>query len=150
MNNTTVPLCQHVKTNGVRCASPTLNGMRYCYYHMGARQCLPLPRGMFVEPSPNLKDAPPMHEFPIPFLDDPGTIQIGYMQAVYGITSKRLDPGRARLILSALNGASRNLKRMESFVSSWTRTVGPDEAKKQVLALKQAQSRVRNRRKAKA
>jgi hypothetical protein len=149
MSETTVPICNHVKTNGVRCASPAVTGTDYCYYHLGARHCLPVSRGMFVEPSPNLKDAPPMPDFPMPFFDDPGAIQIGYMQTVYGIASKRLDPGRARLILSALNGASRNLKRMEIFVNG-TGPVSPKEGKKQALALKQAQARVRNQRKAKA
>ena len=61
-----------------------------------------------------------MPEFPIPFLEDAAAIQIGYMQALYGITSRRLDPKQARLVLAALDGARSNLKQMEACVSKIT------------------------------
>ncbi|HUI82929.1 MAG TPA: hypothetical protein VL240_01830 [Candidatus Binatia bacterium] len=130
MSDTTVTLCHHTKASGARCGSPALRGMRYCFYHYGARQCLPVPRGMFVEPSPKLPDAPPMHDFPIPFLDDPAALQIGYMQALYGITSKRLELKQARLVLTALDGALRNLKQMEAFLGACAKGKAKAGAKK--------------------
>jgi len=101
-----VPICEHLKSNGVRCGSPAIRGTRYCFYHLGARHCLMYPSAMIFERSPNLPDLPPMGEFPIPFLDDPAALQIAYMQALYAITSKRLDTRRSRLVLDALNGRS--------------------------------------------
>jgi hypothetical protein len=73
---------------------------------------------MFVDPSPGLPDMPPMPTFPIPFLEDAAAVQIGYMQALYGIISKRLDSKQARLVLTALNGARSNLKQMEACVTA--------------------------------
>jgi len=115
-----VAICEHIKPGGARCASPAMRGQHFCYYHAGARQCLPVGRGMFQDPSPGLPDAPPMPEFPIPFLEDAAAIQIGYMQALYGITSHRLDPKQARLVLAALDGARTNLKQMEACVNNIT------------------------------
>jgi len=108
-----VSICEHIKPSGARCASPAMRGQRFCYYHAGARACLPVSRGMFQVPGPGSADLPPMPEFPIPFLEDAAAIQIGYMQALYGITSHRLDPKQARLVLAALDGARTNLKQME-------------------------------------
>jgi hypothetical protein len=35
-----IPLCTHIKTDGVRCGSPALRGKRFCYFHNRR----PLPR----------------------------------------------------------------------------------------------------------
>ena len=124
-----VSVCQHIKPSGARCASPAMRGQRYCYYHLGARQCLPLGRGMFADPSPGLPDLPPMPTFPIPFLEDAAAVQIGYMQALYGIISKRLDSKQARLVLTALNGARSNLKQMEACVTACANGISGMKAK---------------------
>lgn len=121
-----VSLCEHIKPSGARCASPAMRGQRFCYYHAGARECLPVGRGMFQDPSPKFPDLPPMPEFPIPFLEDAAAIQIGYMQALYGITNHRLDPKQARLVLAALDGARTNLKQMEACVAACANSV-PDK-----------------------
>jgi hypothetical protein len=151
VSDTKINLCHHIKASGVRCGSPAMRGMDYCFYHLGARQCLPVAHGMFVEPSPKLPDAPPMHDFPIPFLDDPAAIQIGYMQALYGITSKRLDPRQARLVLASLDGARRNLRQMEAYVTAIAKaTAGKNNAtgqpsKTQSAGSKRPPARGRNR-----
>lgn len=145
MSETTVTLCHHIKTSGVRCGSPALRGMRYCFYHLGARQALPVAHGMFVEPSPKLPDASPMHDFAIPFLDDPTALQIGYMQALYGITSKRLQPREARLVLCALDGARRNLKQMEAVVTACAEGKTGKDTKKPAAADKRGRSRLGKR-----
>jgi len=141
-NDNKVTLCHHVKVSGVRCGSPALRGLRYCFYHLGARQCLPLPHGMFVEPSPKLPNAPPMHDFPIPFIDDPAALQIGYMQALYGITSKRLPPREARLVLAALDGARRNLKQLEALLNA-CKGMAKENGKK-VAAVERGRARSRS------
>lgn len=112
-----IPLCEHIKPSGSRCASPAMRGQHYCFYHAGARACLPV-RGMFWKKSPDLPDAPRMATFPIPFLEDAAAIQIGYMQTLYALTSAEFDPKQARLALAALDGARRNLKQMEACIAA--------------------------------
>lgn len=129
-----VPICQHIKPGGQRCGSPAMNGQPYCYYHTGARACLPKVRAMFHDKSPHLPDAPPMPEFPIPFLEDAASIQIGYMQALYGITSDRLDLRKAKLVLTSLRGATDNLKRMEACVTACAQAASAKDAKKKMAA----------------
>jgi len=74
-------ICECTTIGGQRCGSPARNGQPYCYYHTGAPACLPRLRAIFHDKSPHLPGAPPMPEFPIPWLDDPAAIQIAYMQA---------------------------------------------------------------------
>ena len=133
-----VPICEHIKPSGARCASPAMRSQRFCYYHVGARECLPVGRGMFVDSRPRLADAPPEPEFPIPFLEDAAAIQIGYMQALYGITNHRLDPREARLILAALDGARTNLKQMEACVTACAKSTSAKTTKKQAASVKRA------------
>lgn len=128
-----VPICEHIKAGGQRCGSPAMNGQPYCYYHTGARACLPKVRAMFHERSPHLPAAPPMPEFPIPFLEDAASIQIGYMQALYGITSHRIELREAKLVLSALRGATENLKRMEACVTACAQGASAAEMKRKKL-----------------
>lgn len=79
-----------------------------------------------------------MSEFPIPFLEDAAAIQIGYMQALYGITNHRLDPREARLVLAALNGARTNLKQMEACVTACAKATSAKTTKKQAARVKRA------------
>jgi len=77
-----------------------------------------------------------MSEFPIPYLEDAAAIQIGYMQALYGITDHRLDPKRARLVLLALDGARSNLKQMEACVTAVANAAADRNRKKQPAGVK--------------
>jgi hypothetical protein len=52
----------------------------------------------------------PVAVFDLPLLEDPASIQIGFMQLIHGVAHHRLEPRRARLILSALHGAASNLR----------------------------------------
>ncbi len=87
---------------------------------------------------PNAPDAPPMPEFPIPFLEDAAAIHIGYMQALYGITNHRLDPRQARLVLAALNGARTNLKQMEACVTACAKATSDKNKRKPPASVKSA------------
>lgn len=109
-----VPICEYIRTGGKRCGSPAMRDQRFCYYHTGLYQAMPMTT-MFVEENPHPRPGDyPVAGFQVPFLDDASAIQLGYMQLIHGVSHLRLDPTRARLILAALQGASANLKHAEA------------------------------------
>jgi hypothetical protein len=109
-----VPICEYVRTGGKRCGSPAMRDQRFCYYHTGQFQAMPMTT-MFMEENPHPRPGDyPFAGFQVPFLDDASAIQIGYMQLIHGVSHLRLDPTRARLILQALQGAAANLKQAEA------------------------------------
>jgi len=105
-----IPICEHLKPGGTRCGSPAVHGKQFCYYHLNLRHAMPMTT-LFVQENPN--PAPgeyPVAVFDLPLLEDPASIQIGFMQLIHGVAHGRLEPRRARLILSALHGAAANLR----------------------------------------
>jgi hypothetical protein len=86
----TVPQCQHVRTNGVRCGSPALKTKTMCFYHN--RMSLPF------QPTN------------IPFFEDADAIQLALWKVVRGLLGRNIDPKDAGRILYALQIASGNLK----------------------------------------
>ncbi len=134
-----VPICEHIKPSGARCASPALRGQSLCFYHSRLNECLPCGRNMFVAEKKNAAPGEwPIYEFPVPMLEDAAAIQIGYMQALYGITNHRLDPRQARLVLAALNGARTNLKQMEACVTACAKATSVQNTKKPPASVKSA------------
>ena len=110
----TLQICQHVKPGGTRCGSPALRADKFCFYHSNMRQSMPMTT-MFVEEKSDLKPGEfPVANFDMPFLEDAASIQIGFMQLIYGVAHHRLDPRRAQIILSALHGAASNLRALNA------------------------------------
>lgn len=106
----TVPICEHIKPGGVRCGSPAVRDKQSCYYHLNFRHAMPLTTMFYAErPDPPAGELP-VALFDLPPLEDAASVQIGYMQVIYGLTNRHLDQKNARLILSALHGAARNLR----------------------------------------
>jgi len=136
----TVPICEHVKPSGKRCGSPALRDQTFCYYHSRLEECLPTLRNMFIAQKANAAPGEwPIVEFPVPALEDAAAIQIGFMQALHGIANGNLDIRKAKLILSALHGASANLQRLEACLSQSLNAV----LRKPPAGVKQAGRRVR-------
>jgi len=118
-----VPICEYIKTGGKRCGSPALSGFKNCYYHERLRQAMPMTT-LFMEQDPNAPPGVIPHVgFDTPLLDDGAAIQIGFMQLIHGVAHHRLDPRRAKLILSALHGASANLRQMDTAVAAASKPV---------------------------
>lgn len=105
----TIPICEHIKPGGMRCGSPAMRDHSFCYYHVELRRAVPTTT-LFVEQTPLKKNSDPYAIFNLPFLEDAAGVQIGFMQLIEGVAHERLDPKRARLILSALHGAAANLR----------------------------------------
>jgi len=113
-----VPICEYIKTGGKKCGSPALRGFKNCYYHEQLRQAMPTTT-MFVQENRNVAPGEmPVTGFQMPFLDDGAAIQIGFMQLIHGVSYFRLNPRQAKLILSALHGASANLRQMDKAIAS--------------------------------
>lgn len=91
--------CRHIKTNGLKCESPSLKGMPYCYFHNRLHNLARAPR-----PAP---DEP----IDLPVLEDSATIQLALTQILQGVGSKNLDPRRAGLCLYALQIATQHVER---------------------------------------
>ncbi len=98
-----VPRCQHVKVNGVQCASPALRRKSHCYFHERAHY----ERKLAAEN----KSAP--RNFGFPLLEDANSIQVALMKTVQMLGSGCLDTKTAGLMLYALQIASSNLRRIE-------------------------------------
>lgn len=114
-----VPVCEHIMPSGKRCGSPALSGKTKCYYHQNLELRLPQGRSMFIEHKKNAAPGEwPIYEFPVPDLEDAVAIQIGFMQALHGVCNGNLPPRQAKLALSALHGASANLKRMQECLAA--------------------------------
>jgi hypothetical protein len=98
----TIALCQHIKTNGVRCGSPALRNHKLCYFHDRWRPLIQHPSGTARFPS-----AP----FFLPLLEDADSIQIALSKVCGHLLHRRLDPQKAGILLHAIQLASTNLKR---------------------------------------
>jgi hypothetical protein len=147
-----IPLCRHVKINGVPCSSPAMKGYDQCYYHVSQYKFLPLHREMFYAPKLNPDPGEtPFLAFQTPELEDAGAIQIAYMQLLHGVANARLKPREAQIMLSALHGARKNLKQMEACLAEGARAFSTEPPKKQPtrMAVRAAARRAR-RAKAKA
>ncbi|HKD83974.1 MAG TPA: hypothetical protein VKB58_04435 [Terriglobales bacterium] len=135
-----VPICEHIKPSGKRCGSPALRDKSFCYYHSNVEECLPSVRNMFAVRNPNAAPGEwPFTDFPAPVLEDAAAIQVGFTQALYGVANGHLDLRRAKLVLSALHGASANLKRLEACLTQCVNAL----QRKRPTGVKQALKRAR-------
>ncbi len=88
-SQTSIPLCNHIKDDGVQCGSPALRGKGFCYFHQRQRRLRPTRM--------------------IPILEDKNSIQFAATQIVRAVLEDKVDNERLRLMLYALQIASSNL-----------------------------------------
>ena len=87
------PRCMHVRANGIRCGSPAMCELPFCYFH------------------DRIYNKPYEQEFPP--LEDAASIQLAIMQVLDGLRRGKLERGVANSLLFGLQTASANLKRNE-------------------------------------
>lgn len=99
-----VPLCTHIKANGVVCGSPAAKGTDLCFHHSTVKTALgrvtPLdqvPYGIFS---------------PIPFVfaEDAASLQINFHLLLQAVAEKRVDPRTGTLLHRILRSMATNLK----------------------------------------
>jgi hypothetical protein len=92
--------CDHIKTNGTQCGSPTLRDRRFCFFHNN-RQARRI--------QPNLIPGDQGSRFNLPVLEDAKSIQSALMQVMRLILSHDIDAKSAGRLLYALQTATLNM-----------------------------------------
>lgn len=105
---TTVPMCTHIKTDGVRCGSPAVSGTDFCYHHSAVKTALGKAsrkqgRGEFE---------------PIPFVfpEDRAAMQINYFLLLQAFNEGRVDLKYFKAMMSMLKSMAANLGKSGSLV----------------------------------
>jgi hypothetical protein len=94
--------CQHVRENGIFCASGAVKGRAFCYFHLRTRaRRMALAQAQF-EQRPWRVELPP--------LEDMHGVQTALMQVTDAIAADAIEPRRAGLLLYALQQAATNLQ----------------------------------------
>ena len=90
-----VPLCEHIKDNGITCGSPALTGAAFCFFHQRLRQ----PR-----------HRPGDFEYRLPVLDSPHAVLMAVQHISQAALDGVLEERRARTVLASLRLAMATLK----------------------------------------
>ena len=85
------PRCQHIRANGVRCASPAMRELPFCFFHE--------------------KFYNPPYDDSFPPLEDANSVQCAILQVLNGLKTKAITPLEARVMLYGLKAASINSRR---------------------------------------
>lgn len=86
--------CRHILPSGVRCKSPALRGMSFCYHHESLRRFS------------SLNSSPEKQPLQLPSIEEPRGIQIALAQILAALASGRIEPRRASLMLYGLQIAA--------------------------------------------
>ncbi len=117
-----VARCQHIKVNGTRCDSPSLNGKAFCYFHYRSRLHDPAvssransqePRALSQEPKAKSEELQPAGvplnaEFFL--LEDAPSSQCALQWVLRRILAASIDRRQAALLLYGLQIAAANVK----------------------------------------
>lgn len=91
--------CRHILPSGVRCKSPALRGMSFCYHHESLRRFS------------SLNSSPEKQPLQLPSIEEPRGIQIALAQILAALASGRIEPRRASLMLYGLQIATQHIVR---------------------------------------
>ncbi|HEX3570256.1 MAG TPA: hypothetical protein VHU44_05480 [Acidobacteriaceae bacterium] len=126
----TIHICRHLKTNGIRCQSPALNGESFCYFHtrlhkdhpapLTARQILDLRHegyeqaviGAGEDPMQIARAFPRQNEFNFPPLEDAESIQFAASMLFHAISQGQIHLRRARILRDILRVANNSSRRV--------------------------------------
>lgn len=118
--------CRHIKTNGERCASPSLSTGAFCYFHTDSekRHKRMRPRPDTVQTvlhpmtlqdgaqrNPILAQPVPL-AFELPVLEDRHSIQLALSLLIAAVARNEVDSRRAALLLYGLQIASANAHKL--------------------------------------
>ena len=107
--------CRHIMPNGARCHSPALRGLDFCYYHTRlhrlARPVQPKAKPADVQPSAEAFDP-----VKLPFLEDRSAIQVALSQILDALSTGKLQPKQASILLYGLQIASQNVERKQDIL----------------------------------
>jgi hypothetical protein len=114
-----IPLCRHIKTNGVRCRAAALSDKPYCYYHDRLHRAL-------TRQKPTSKNSLVLHP-----LEDRSSILMALSEVICGLAAGRIDPRDAARLIYGLQVAGQfapsSLDLPEDAVESFTVAKTGDE-----------------------
>jgi hypothetical protein len=105
-----IPKCHHVRTDGIRCGSPSMRGRNHCFYHLRTTAI------------------PPSRPKDMPNLEDGLAIQHGIAQVIRRLLCYDLDYKAAYCLLHAYKLALWNLKNCRLPDAFWDQVVTADPA----------------------
>jgi len=121
-------VCRHLKTNGRRCQSPSLNGGALCFFHRNLHRTHRRPptaerllstwqeatlEGFRLggeDPLQIARAYPKQNEFHFPPLEDAESVQLASSMLFHAIATGGVHFARARILLAVLKIASINLR----------------------------------------
>lgn len=103
-----VPLCRHLKTNGIQCQSPALEYSDYCFFH---DRLLERHRN-FRSSKTTARGLHPDYDIQLHALEDAESIQLAISVVVNALASGGLRADRASAILYGLQLASSNVRNL--------------------------------------
>ena len=115
-------LCRYIKTNGIQCKSPQLNGRPYCYFHNRIKDAHYIFRQV-----PGLRDVPLC-----PTEDNEG-VQLALSIVINALASDQIDTKRGTALLYGLQLASMNATRLKD-VPSYKQIVRETDPEDTLLA----------------
>jgi hypothetical protein len=100
-----VPICRHIRTNGLQCRAPQLHRTPYCYFHARLHQRHAPYRNPVAGAAPA-----PLHLGP---LEDRESIQVALSVVLNALAAHQLDRRHATALLYGLQLASNNAARLD-------------------------------------
>jgi len=88
--------CRHIKTNGLRCASPALKGGQFCYFHSKLR---------------TISDDVRFGRLQLPVPEDARSVQLSVARINEAVITGRLDLRKASTLLAAIKLATQFIDR---------------------------------------
>lgn len=109
-----VPLCTHIKTDGVRCGSPAVSGTALCYHHSVVKTTLD------KVPARIGTGAGEFEPIPFVFAEDRVSLQLNYFLLLTAFNEQRVDLRTCKAMMSLLKAMATNLGKTGSLVDEAT------------------------------
>jgi hypothetical protein len=106
----TIPLCHHIKTNGIQCQSPSLKLSSYCFFHERLHER----HQNFRSTKTTARGLHRGYNIQLQALEDAESIQLALSQVMSALASGKLSCERASALLYGLQLASSNLRNLTS------------------------------------
>ena len=116
-------LCRHIKTNGLQCKSPSLNGGIWCYFHHRLHH-----RHTAFRPTATTRGyLIPGQHIELAALEDRESVQVALSVVINALATGQLDIKRATALLYGLQLASNNARGLhtEPYAATTVRTIEP-------------------------
>jgi len=103
-----IPLCHHIKTNGIQCQSPALKRSSYCFFHDRLHER----HRNFRISGTSARSLRREYDIQLHNLDDTESIHFALSQVITGLASGNLSCERASALLYGLQLVASNLRNL--------------------------------------